>query len=1479
MTTNALSMPCPHAKPNATLPPPHTVLLHVLPWLMVALITGLAPLSTLAGTFYVSRCAPSGGDGSAAHPFATILEAHAAAMPGTAIHISAGGYPERPRLTKPLKLFPSGGRVRMGVAAPPCAGIEPPGTFQVFEVGEIPSLNAPNGQTMRLAVRSSDLGEDATITVSSDSPPRGPVTYDERSGVISYTPDPIDKRPFTLKVVASAGGRTRTQTIEITPMPQLPPEQTTFGLFPQHPLPDADSKDYLLRNEVLSEVAEQFNTELRRTRTVTLIGKDIVFQPGHQNGLFEIYHDASDVRSMTIYAEKVIVKSVLKLPRTDLTIYARSLEFDDQAGPTLIQTTPRSNGIRPASATGNTPGMDGLHGEPAGQITLQVDRVIESGSRKRFILTGGNGQPAGLGRDGIDGNSVTPFTRFTGCRDFGVPEPDKCVGFWFKQTTSCTGHKCNSAQPAERWIASGDNRTFKETAWPTSGTDAVPAGRPGDAGRGGDFKANMDLGGFVENRGGNAGDPGFVPKGGRAGTPTLAKVWYNGCEGTSLYADRRTIAGRDASAPLARVLVGSAGRVEQIGHPLSWLSPFALRQIIAQAKDAYLYGHYPYAAKALQDYDSILTSSEFNLSRTNLPPGWEVDFDALREEIQMLLHRLASHLDYFGNPAGWVPMLSFEANLTAFRNEVDPAVRTLYLSYWMGNAASSLDQKLQGLATARERLSTQVAQNRDEYAKAMELLPVLETEYIALSNNTERVRVYVSQVELALENQAQHNVQQRHKVPGWKKVAKVAGTILSVVPIGQPALGAVGQGLSLIADYDSRNPLATVAGIAGIAGQFSGGKLKASMSSWKTELNKLSLDDFTKRGLTITNCVESTNYTIQVVNGVRVTNATVSVDCSQRRYSPLEYVKNLQGYGKAITAGFNVYRELNSRAEAPAGEVGAELQRLKAENPEFTRAIDEISRLMAQKELFQARLAEATQASAQLQDSITQNLLMIDGLNRDSSAGLAILDARAISYLREMERRAKERLLKYHYFLAQAYQYRLMEPYLGELRLDRLFDKFRDIAQSGKGSELSQADFEVLRNIYEEQLSSITSTIIDRFNSNPTEYQGQVSLEVPADKLAELRPNNPIRVRVPIRDYFFPSEENLRIANLEVDPGKLGVHFAQAIVPFKLRVTHSGKSQLTFDGKHYLFRHYNDGNRSPLRWGIRYNKDGRIVPEEPSDATESLLYSLLESSGYEDKILLFARPGVDTELEISLESVSALTPVAITNLVLNLTFDYTDRRRSVVNLDVVEDVHGFMPYQILSQPDQNGLQDGRGGFLRTYPLGERVTIEAQQRIGNWHFIGWTAGHDLGSQVTSRILTLDMIDDLTIRAEYDYRDTSDSDRDSLPDRWETLYFGSLSYGPKDDPDRDGVTNDLEFSTGGSPDLVGSPSRILGSSIEDQRLIYTWSTIPGRVYQLQMSADLSPDGWRDLGTPLEAAGASITWTIPFEQEAEFFRIVEL
>ena len=119
----------------------------------------------------------------------------------------------------------------------------------------------------------------------------------------------------------------------------------------------------------------------------------------------------------------------------------------------------------------------------------------------------------------------------------------------------------------------------------------------------------------------------------------------------------------------------------------------------------------------------------------------------------------------------------------------------------------------------------------------------------------------------------------------------------------------------------------------------------------------------------------------------------------------------------------------------------AELDRLRSTDPQFTSLVRDIQQLMQDKRQFADKIIAGVQDVASLSDLITRDILAMDALSVTIGANAAIIDSKVNAYLKDMERRAFDRLLKYHYYMAKAYEYRMVTPYAAQLNLETLFNR------------------------------------------------------------------------------------------------------------------------------------------------------------------------------------------------------------------------------------------------------------------------------------------------------------------------------------------------------------------------------------------------------------------------------------------------------
>ena len=82
---------------------------------------------------------------------------------------------------------------------------------------------------------------------------------------------------------------------------------------------------------------------------------------------------------------------------------------------------------------------------------------------------------------------------------------------------------------------------------------------------------------------------------------------------------------------------------------------------------------------------------------------------------------------------------------------------------------------------------------------------------------------------------------------------------------------------------------------------------------------------------------------------------------------------------------------------------------------------------------------------------------------------------------------------------------------------------------------------------------------------------------------------------------------------------------------------------------------------------------------------------------------------------------------------------------------------------------------------------------------------------------------------------------DTDHDGLDDDWELAKFGTLAYGPLDDPDGDGLSNAREQAIGSHPNQMGSPFPFaLDASVWNGQLLrLSWPAAAGRAFDLRTS----------------------------------------
>jgi len=803
--------------------------------------------------------------------------------------------------------------------------------------------------------------------------------------------------------------------------------------------------------------------------------------------------------------------------------------------------------------------------------------------------------------------------------------------------------------------------------------------------------------------------------------------------------------------------------VPDSGDAPAWLTPAGVRKILQYIEDLYVSGYVERARAMLEDYIDMLEP---------LAAGEEQsDFLQLREEMQVLHHRASNNLDYFGNPAGWVPMLSFEANLAAFENEIEKGIRTLYLTYWLSNKALDVQKRVAALDYAQATLSDEMDEYIASYEEAQAAIPGLEAQAADIVRRIQDKRAELQAIEARLLEQSEQNL----AADAWKRNMKVASAVLNMVPVGQPLVGSIGKGLDIVTQMDSQSAWDTGAAFGELAASTVAAGLGSTSSALGSTLElvkeakgkekekSLAAEDTADLDLPLEtvakSAAEPTKSVIVALMAAQMVLGTAKTGTEQ--------VAN--GVGPLVTA--------IKATQISNTEVRAELQKLEASNPAFLTVAWDIQTLMNEKQVFAEKLATTLQQLTDAATGVTQTSLAIVSIHEAMSATVDKIDERAMSYVKEMEHRAKDRLLKYQYYMAKAFEYRMLRPYSGELNLDELFDAFVNLAElsseaglpnggTHEDHELTAEEFDLLKGVYLEELSRIMAEIFDELNANAPERSVPVAFALTEEELKQLNTDGFLRINLKEKNIFGRTEENLRICDLRTE--SLSVHAANGAdyggtALLRVKYEHSGRSFLSWRGNTYTFNHYQTATVNPISWKTVYDGiTGAMTETQISAASESLLHFLLDSGGRStEDLLLYSRPAAWADILIAKEAVTGSgADMIIDALRVEVEYDYFEKRNDLYEL-AVNTSGDLMPVILLENPaksphvDVNGRGDGRGDFVRVFNPSETVRLEAPAMYGTWIFDHWAdaTGQVLKALTTSVSTTVRMTDHKRLQAVY------------------------------------------------------------------------------------------------------------------------------
>lgn len=1158
-----------------------------------------------------------------------------------------------------------------------------------FYFRAVPEQRARVGTTIEFVVHTDDPedplnpGPGTALQMTATPPPAGALAFDASSGRVTYTPIASDRLPFVLQF---ATAQNLVGSLEVTPVNPQTLEDSVIEY--DRPLPDAESRDYINLTEV-RHAPELFNDATVETFTVSISGQTLVFANGHPANLHRQYNERLNLRELRLYADKIVIRSPLILPQTKVTIHARELRFE---GDGRIETTPRPRVQRPAGAVWEDnlfSGNNGDAGHPGGDINVFVERFFsDATTTTRLITRGGDGGPAGEGRDGRSELTV-PFLSAD----------------WQKLMSRAGNPFCGTLGGSEVMLYHEDRfdgvvQDICGSRVTARGENAVRSGFPGRGGNGGVLRSTLNLTPYAQPDGGAAGARGGDHIGGglsaRRFLYRITNTRFRLGEEIVTHSDTTApkAAGQNATAPFGNA--GANGGMQIVPNSGVWLHSFALRSILQFARDAYLNGRISETRQLLGEYQDLIRAHQRVVAPDQELTDEEfaelANLDQLLAEVENLVHRLDSNLDYFGNPAGWVPMLSFEANFLAFQNEIDQSVPILYLAYWLNNAATNLQASLAATEQAKDNLEDERTRMETSFNEAQAIIPRLKSEAESITAQIGALNGRIALKLAELEQRARDNVEDRHKLPFWKKALGVLSVAADLIPIGQPTVGRIGAGIGLLAQIDPDKPLESAKALAPQA-----------------------FGVMTNKNISV--CFGTNAPPMTSTNSPGATN-DVKKARQERLKRLTECAKFLGGELKELAG---VFKE----AQVDDKELAAELEKLKASDTELRELALQVEVLNAEKERFAQELAVALQVIGSFSSGLAENLVATHELEDRIEAGLDALDHGALLHIKEMERRARDRLLQYQYFLAKSFQYRQLRPFNGNLQLTRLLTRFQVLVESSTSHLLSQQEFESLKGIFVNELRELVAQSLDNANAPARSFPKTYRLNT--GQRRQLNDTGRLVLNLKELGLINSGDENVRIADLRTrtlathPTGPIG-----SLALVRVNFEHLGLSRLTSGGRTFIFRHYQTEAVNPIVWNAIFDaQTGNTFNSTPTAAQQSLISVLLAQQPVPvTNLLFFSQPAMHAEILLTKQvSTDNGTDFVIDDLLFEVQYDFTPTSGNLreLNVKVTEDL---APVIAIGQTDLNGRQDGVGDFNRVFAPFALVTLQAPPTYGEFVFDRW-----------------------------------------------------------------------------------------------------------------------------------------------------------
>lgn len=1231
-------------------------------------------------------------------------------------------------------------------------------TILFYSVGE--------GEKLELVFKS-NYGDDVTFSMNADPIPSGAANF-KSSGIFDYTPKAIDVEAFNVKIIAEEkhGSSKEELTINITPIPKLPSEfkyiehKTANTIKPNpgdefYQIISIQDDDKMVFNNTVEYEDKDIDTVKIQTKKISISGVNLTFKRGNQN--YKYLHSAdkprNDLRKLILCADEIVIADELNLPGTDVFIYARILRFIDNG---KLITTPLQLKMQSNSTKRN----EGLTGQKGGDVHLFIEELEALDNNEVIICTiGADGQAARLGQKGEPGKPLQIWNgKYT------------VENTWFSDKTidwnQLFQSKLGEAKPVYARIvnnytevmagnpqsgAGGKVRNVSvdvgekgTNAYPTDGEPPkVLPGAPGQGGDGGSIISPYfsSFGSKVNQNHGRAGDMAQDIEASLPGQPRISchvEAEILGAPAIALGEKERgdlkilnlivrTSPGQGAKAPSPNAPEGKDGEhtLILVGNGVDWLHPAIIKAFIPYLRDMILAGYEKDIEELIDKYISTLNVFVQELDENPADLGQTLEWSNLLSELKSLQQLIDSPYDYFGNPAGWVPFLSFESNLNIYEREIKDSIHPLFFAYWVEHNQNKKIKAETALYGAIQQLEKENNEALKNYNSGLQKLIKLNEKIDIVKGEIDKFKKSLIALEKELLSKVKDNLAFENLL---RSSTKILGGLMQLIPVGQPVLGAIGKSVTVISDIDLNKPFDSATDLAGAFSSVAKETLLPKVSGLLGKFTEQEKDYAEDKKIEKEKDPEKAKLEAEVAKKKFADKVKTYMD---------EQKKAQDDVMKAFS-NFSVKED----------EIKKRLKQVEADCPEYQDIVKEMEKLNKKKSAIQETLIGLLQIIEDSTTTLLTNQFSQIEFRYQLDAILEQLSPEAQQYANAMGNRARKRMQKYMYYLLKSYQYLMIEDLsVVDFRLTKVFEKFAEILNESPNGMLNPDQYKIIRGVFDDQLKTIQDEIINYYTAHPFSTNAVSRVSLNNEQLRILnKPTGEVNIDLMAMGYIDLTQDQVRIAGIETIEIELESPPSKSDPALNLNLIfeHSGTSQIRQGGMQYLFRSgdyslafnrdenetKNPYRNDKMHWGTTLNHSGeglgQLVHMKPNPATESLVKSLIGSeTNKNSEVVLNFYPSAWADIRIQSSHTPPQLSRAIKRLVFNINYVYTslNNKLGTVHIRVPENI---TPYIQCSDEDLNGRKDGRGSFLRTFnkELASEIKFTAPSIYGSRPFLGW-----------------------------------------------------------------------------------------------------------------------------------------------------------